>query len=164
MSMLRSRPRPGVVALPATVVLMAIAAAGVVLAGQDRHEFEVVARKYAFRVSGSDAPEIRVAQNDLVRITFSTEDIPHSFAIEDTQGSHYRTMKRAEPGKPVSWDFRADSAGRFPFYCSLTIDEGCKKMQGLLIVAPRTQSRGTVLPAGVGTLLRTPAAPRPADD
>lgn len=164
MSMLRSRPRPGVVALPATLVLMAISAAGAVPAGQDRHEFEVVARKYAYRVSGSDSPEIRVAQNDLVRITFSTEDIPHSFTIEDTQGSHYRTMKRAEPGKPVSWDFRADSAGRFPFYCSLTIDDGCKKMQGLLIVAPRTQSRGLVPPAGAGRLLQTPAAPQPAGD
>ncbi len=164
MSMLRSGSRPGVVALPATVVLVAITAAGAVLAGQDRHEFEVVARKYAYRVSGADAPEIRVAQNDLVRITFSTEDIPHSFTIEDTQASHYRTMKRAEPGKPVSWDFRADSAGRFRFYCSLTIDDGCKKMQGTLIVAPRSQSLALVSPAGAGTLLRTPAAPRLADD
>ena len=164
MSMLRSRPRPGVVALPATVALLAVAIAGAAVAGQDRHEFDVVARKYTYRVSGSDAPEIRVSQNDLVRITFSTEDIPHSLTIEDTQASHYRTMKRAEPGKPVSWDFRADSPGRFRFYCSLTIDEGCKKMQGMLIVAPRTQSGGPVLPAGVGTLLRTPAAPRPADD
>ncbi len=164
MSMLRSRLRSGVAALPAGVVLMAVAAAGAVVAGQDRHEFDVVARKYAYRVSGSDTAEIRVSQNDLVRITFSTEDIPHSFTIEDTQASHYRTMKRAEPGKPVSWDFRADSSGRFRFYCSLTIDDGCKKMQGLLIVAPRTQSRGPVPPAGVGMLLRTPAAPRPAGD
>lgn len=164
MSKLRSRLRPGVVALPATVALVAIAAAGAVVAGQDRHEFDVVARKYAYRVSGSDTPEIRVSQNDLVHVTFSTEDIPHSFTIEDTQASHYRTMKRAEPGTPVSWDFRADSAGRFRFYCSLTIDPGCKKMQGTLIVAPRPQSRGPVPPAGVGTLLRTPAAPRPADD
>ena len=162
MPKLRSRIRP--LALPASVALLTVAAAGVLVADQDRHEFEVVARKYAYRVSGTDAAEIRVAQNDLVRITFSTEDIPHSFTIEDTQGSHYRTMKRAEPGKPVAWDFRADSPGRFRFYCSLTIDDGCKKMQGLFIVSARTSSQAPSLPALVGTLLRTPAAPPRAGD
>jgi heme/copper-type cytochrome/quinol oxidase subunit 2 len=119
-----------------TVIAVALAtavASGVVLIGQTRRDFEVVARKYAFRVSGTDAPEIRVKQNDLVHITFSTEDIPHSFTIEDAP---YRIMRRAEPGKPVSFDFRADHAGRFRFFCNLTIDEKCKDMQGTLIVEP----------------------------
>ncbi len=164
MPTLRSRIRPGLAALPAGVALLAIAAAGSLVAAQDRHEFEVVARKYAYRVSGTDGAEIRVAQNDLVRITFSTEDIPHSFTIEDTQASHYRTMKRAEPGKPVSWDFRADSPGRFRFYCSLTIDDGCKKMQGLFIVSPRTSAQAAGPISLAGKLLRMPAAPPPAGD
>ena len=108
------------------------AAAGRLLAsGQTRRDFEVVARRYAFRVNGSDTSEIRVMQNDLVHVTFSTEDIPHSFTIEEAP---YRIMKRAEPGSPVSFSFRADQPGRFRFFCNLTAEEGCRQMQGTLIV------------------------------
>jgi heme/copper-type cytochrome/quinol oxidase subunit 2 len=105
----------------------------VALIAQTRRDFDVVARKYSFKVSGTSAPEIHVTQNDLVHINFSTEDIPHSFTIED---SPYRIMKRSEPGKPVSFDFRADQPGRFRFFCNLTADEKCKDMQGTLIVDP----------------------------
>jgi heme/copper-type cytochrome/quinol oxidase subunit 2 len=113
------------------VALSAFVGSSVVLLAQSRREFDVTAHKYAFRVSGTDAPEIRVRQNDLVHITFSTEDIPHSFTIEEAP---YRIMKRAEPGKPVSFDFRADHAGRFRFFCNLTVDPKCKDMEGTLIV------------------------------
>jgi heme/copper-type cytochrome/quinol oxidase subunit 2 len=141
----------------AGLVFVALAAAGVGLAEQGRREFDVVARKYTYIVSGSRTPQIRVTQNDLVRINFSTEDIPHSFTVEDTPESHYRIMKRAEPGKPVSFDFRADTPGTFRFYCSLTIDEGCKKMQGQLIVEPGGETRAAPGPAAA-RLLRRPAA------
>jgi len=117
------------------VALASIVSAGVVLVAQSaKRDFDVVARKYSFTVSGNSASEIHVTQNDLVHVSFSTEDIPHSFTIEDLANSHYRIMRRAEPGKPVSFDFRADTPGRFRFYCSLTIDEKCKDMQGTLIV------------------------------
>jgi heme/copper-type cytochrome/quinol oxidase subunit 2 len=121
----------------ATVIGFALAAVvvtGIVLVAQSRRDFDVSARKYSFRVSGSDNAEIRVMQNDLVHVSFTSEDIPHSFTIEDHGDSHYRIMRRAEPGKPVSFDFRADTPGRFRFYCSLTIDDKCKDMQGTLIV------------------------------
>ena len=137
MSIFRARTGSRVAALTLGAALLGLGATSWVLAGQDRREFQVVARKYAYRVSGTSAPEIRVSQNDLVHVTFSTEDIPHSFTVEDTANSHYRIMRRAEPGKPVSFDFRADSPGSFRFYCSLTLDDGCKKMQGTLIVEPR---------------------------
>ena len=115
-------------------LLMGIVVAGVALAAQARRDFDVASRRYSFTVSGSDRAEIRVSVNDLVRVNFSTEDIPHSFTIEDQGDSHYRIMRRAEAGKPVSFDFRADTAGRFRFFCSLTIDPKCKGMQGTLIV------------------------------
>ena len=116
-------------------VLASIVTTGVVLVAQSsRRDFDVVARKYSFTVAGNNSSEIHVTQNDLVHVNFSTEDIPHSFTIEDRPNSHYRIMRRAEPGKPVSFDFRADTPGRFRFYCSLTIDEKCKDMQGTLIV------------------------------
>ena len=123
--------------LAAAAVLVGAVAAGVVVMAQTRRDFDVVARNYAFTVSGSSRAEIRVSQNDLVHVNFSAEDIPHSFTIEDQANSRYRIMRRAEPGKPVSFDFRADAPGRFRFYCSLTIDEKCKDMQGTLIVDPK---------------------------
>ncbi len=116
-----------------TIALAVFVTASAVLVAQSKREFDVVARRYTFRISGSDKTEIRVNQNDLVHITFSTEDIPHSFTIEDAP---YRIMKRVEPGKPVSFDFRADQPGRFKFFCNLTADPGCKGMQGTLIVEP----------------------------
>lgn len=115
-------------------VSVAAAAAGrALLSAQNRREFEVVARRYAFTVSGNDAAEIRVNQNDLVHITFSTEDIPHSFTIEEPP---YRIMRRVEPGKPVTFGFRADQPGRFRFFCNLTADPKCKDMHGTLVVSP----------------------------
>jgi heme/copper-type cytochrome/quinol oxidase subunit 2 len=128
-------PRP--LAVTAAILLAVVVGAIALVNAQARRDFNVVARKYSFQVSGNDRAEIHVAQNDLVHISFSTEDIPHSFTIEDNRQSHYRIMRRAEAGKPVAFDFRADTAGRFRFYCSLTIDEKCKGMQGTLIVDPR---------------------------
>jgi cytochrome c oxidase subunit II len=87
----------------------------------------LTARKYEFSLTRID-----VAQDDVIRITLVAEDIPHSFTLDA-----YRIAKRAAPGKPVTFEFRADRAGTFPFYCNLTIDDGCRKMRGELVVAPR---------------------------
>lgn len=117
----------------ALLALLGASAAGAAHAeSQTRRDFTVVARRYSYGVEGSDAAEIRVMQNDLVHVTFSTEDIPHSFTIEEAP---YRIMRRAEPGKSVSFSFRADAPGRFRFFCNLTADERCREMQGTLIVA-----------------------------
>jgi len=89
--------------------------------------FTVSAHKYAFSPS-----RIEVQQDDLVRVTFSTSDIPHSFTID-----RYRIAKRVEPGRPIVFEFRADQPGRFPIYCNLTTDERCKEMVGELIVKGR---------------------------
>ena len=87
----------------------------------------VSAHKYAFSPA-----RLEVRQDDLVRVTFSTDDIPHSFTIDKD-----RIAKRVEPGKPIVFEFRADQAGRFPIYCNLTTDDGCRKMIGELVVAGR---------------------------
>jgi heme/copper-type cytochrome/quinol oxidase subunit 2 len=113
--------------------------AGVTAHAQNRREFSVSAHKYAFTVAGMSAPEIRVQQDDLVRITFSADDIPHSFTtVEDDP--HYRINRRAEPGKPVSWEFRADKVGRFPVKCTLAIDDRCRELQAWLIVEAKPKS------------------------
>ncbi len=88
-------------------------------------EVTVVARKYSFSPA-----RIEVQQDDIVKITLRTEDIPHSFTIDKP----YRISKRAAPGQPVTFEFRADQAGEFTYYCELTTDQRCSEMRGKLVV------------------------------
>lgn len=89
----------------------------------------VHARKYAYSPS-----RIEVEEGDLVTVRFEADDIPHSFTIDDDA---YRISKRAAPGHPVVFEFRAEKVGTFPYYCNLTADPGCKKMRGELVVRRR---------------------------
>jgi len=94
---------------------------------QHRHDLVLTAKRYSY-----SQPRIEVAVNDVLKITLVAEDIPHSFTLDE-----YRIAKRAAPGRPVTFEFRADRAGTFPFYCNLTIDERCREMRGELVVTPR---------------------------
>ena len=125
------RLSPVHVLLGAALVLCVAGAVG--LTAQAKRDFEVGARKFRFSVSGTDAQEIRVTQDDLVRVTLSAGDIPHSFTLPE-----YRIQKRVEPGRDVTFEFRAERVGRFEFHCSLTNDN-CRErgMVGALIVAAR---------------------------
>jgi nitrous-oxide reductase len=118
----------------AVLALAVFAIAGIWLAapsgaqeGGALRELTVQARKYAFTPS-----VIEVRQDDLVRITLRSGDIPHSFTVDD-----YRIAKRVGAGQTVTFEFRADRPGTFPFYCNLKVDEGCRDMRGQLIVRPR---------------------------
>jgi heme/copper-type cytochrome/quinol oxidase subunit 2 len=124
-----SRNRTRRAFLSAVVLVAAVICSGDATLAQEqgRHEIELTAKRYAF-----SQPRIEVAVNDVVKITLVAEDIPHTFTIDE-----YRISKRAAPGRPVTFEFRADKAGTFPFYCNLTIDEGCKQMRGELVVTPR---------------------------
>jgi cytochrome c oxidase subunit 2 len=111
------------------VVLLFVALATGGAPSQDRgqiRECSVVGDEFAY-----SPPRIVVRQNDLVRITFRATDIPHSFTIDD-----YRIAKRAAAGQSIVFEFRADRAGSFPFYCSLTADDRCKRMRGEFVVRP----------------------------
>ena len=106
---------------------------------QGKLEVQVTGKKYSYTVAGANEPEIRVRQDDLVTVTFAVADIPHSFTISD---DHYRIDRRAEPGKPVTFRFRADKVGTFEIRCTLTIDERClREMRGRLIVSAKTGNR-----------------------
>jgi heme/copper-type cytochrome/quinol oxidase subunit 2 len=87
-------------------------------------EFAINGNQYAFSPAS-----IAVDRNDLVKITFTAADMPHSFTIDD-----YRIVKRAGAGQTVTFEFRADRAGRFPFYCNLSADDKCRNMKGTLTV------------------------------
>jgi heme/copper-type cytochrome/quinol oxidase subunit 2 len=111
------------------LLLTATVGSGVAVLAQEqgRHEITLTAKRYAF-----SQPRIEVAANDVVKITLVAEDIPHSFTVDE-----YRISKRAAPGRSVTFEFRADKAGTFTFYCNLTIDDGCREMRGELVVTPR---------------------------
>jgi heme/copper-type cytochrome/quinol oxidase subunit 2 len=87
----------------------------------------VSASRYAFHPA-----RIEVSQDDLVKLELSTRDIAHSLTIDA-----YRISKRVSPGQPVTFEFRADQPGVFPFYCNLQIEDGCRQMRGELVVKPR---------------------------
>lgn len=116
----------------------AVAVAGVLLTGAawwmygepasaraQVRQVTVTGDQFAFTPS-----QIEVQKDDLVQITFTAKDVAHSFTIDVP----YRISKRASPGHAVVFEFRADEAGRFRFYCNLTQDERCKKMTGELVV------------------------------
>ena len=109
-------------------VLILAAMTTVVVAAQDRapnrREVTLVARDHQFLPNRID-----VSQDDLVRITFVSEERPTSFAIDA-----YRIIKRAAPGKTIVFEFRADQAGTFTFYCNLTSDPSCRDMKGTMVV------------------------------
>jgi len=102
---------------------------------QGRHEITLTAKRFAF-----SPPRIEVAANDVVKITLVAEDIPHSFTIDE-----YRIEKRAAPGRPVTFEFRADKAGTFPFYCSLTIDDGCASVYTRMLPILRRHGAQAIL-------------------
>lgn len=91
---------------------------------QNRREFTIVAKDHTFTPNKLD-----VTQDDLVRLTLRSEDVPVSFAIDA-----YRIIKRVAGGTSITFEFRADQAGTFPFYCNLTTDAACKDMRGVLNV------------------------------
>jgi heme/copper-type cytochrome/quinol oxidase subunit 2 len=126
--------RPPALVLAGCLLLGVVGAIGFV--AQNKKDVSVSARRYNFRVTGSDTPEIQVRLDDLVTITFSVDadDIPHSFTIAE----HYRIDRRAEPGKPITIRFRADKEGRFDIRCTLSIDARClKDMKATLVVEGR---------------------------
>lgn len=115
------------------LLLLCVLATATTIA-QAKREVGVTAQKYRFVISGSERAEIRVSQDDLVHVTLTSDDIPHSFTLPD-----YRIQKRVEPGRSVTFEFRAERAGRFEFFCSLTNDR-CREqgMNGVLIVTPKS--------------------------
>jgi heme/copper-type cytochrome/quinol oxidase subunit 2 len=134
MSVHRLRAGLGLLSVFAGALAVALAASGTSVEparAQERpgtmRQFSVSARKYAFQPT-----VVEVQQDDLVKITFDAVDIPHSFTVDE-----YRISKRAAPGQPVTFEFRADRPGRFPIYCNLKIDDGCRQMRGELVVLAR---------------------------
>ena len=114
----------------AALAASALALVGVVQAaaaraqGPQSREVEVRGDRFAFSPA-----EIEVQKDDLVKITFTAVDMPHSFTLDG-----YRIAKRAGAGQSVVFEFRADRAGTHEFYCNLAQDDRCRNMKGRLVV------------------------------
>ena len=87
-------------------------------------EFTIYGDHFAFSPA-----RLEVNKDDVVKITFTAKDIAHSFTIDN-----YRIAKRAAAGQTVTFEFRADQPGTHRFYCNLTLDDRCKRMEGTLVV------------------------------
>ena len=124
--MLRVR-LPALAALAVIVLAAATQLAPPVNAQERTRHVVVTARRFAF-----DPAVIEVQQDDLVKVTFRTEDVPHSFTVDE-----YRIAKRVSAGQSTIFEFRADKAGTFSYYCNIKTDDGCRQMKGTLIVRPR---------------------------
>jgi len=112
------------------VAILAVVCVGVLLAqeqGPAAKPFNITARRYRF-----EPARIEVLQDDLVTIELNSGDIAHSWTVDA-----YRIDKRATPGHPVKFEFRADKAGTFLIYCDLKSEDGCRQMKGELVVKPR---------------------------
>ena len=99
--------------------------------GQDqapsRPELDLVASDFRY------VPDrLEVRQDDLVRITITSEDNTYSFAIDE-----YRIIRRVPAGGSTTFEFMAARPGTFRFYSNLTDDSRHAEMQGQLIVRPQ---------------------------
>ena len=93
----------------------------------DRRDITIVAQESTF------APDrIEVTRNDLVRVTLKGDKLPRTFAIDA-----YRISKRVAAGQSITFEFHANIAGTFSFYCNLTSVPACRDMKGTLVVTPR---------------------------
>jgi heme/copper-type cytochrome/quinol oxidase subunit 2 len=116
--------------LAVATLASAVAAAGVFAYGAAaraqgaQREIAIRGEQFAFTPA-----EVEVQRDDLVKITFTAIDMPHSFTIDG-----YRIAKRAGAGQTVVFEFRADRAGDHVFYCNLAQDDRCRQMKGRLVV------------------------------
>jgi len=69
--------------------------------------------------AGFEPARIDARLNDIVSITLTVQGTPHAWSLDA-----YRIAKRAEPGKPLKFEFRAETTGTFRYYCSLTGADG----------------------------------------
>ena len=118
------RPQITIVAFACAAVAVYSWAQGSARAQSQVREITISADQFAYAPSTID-----VQRDDLVKITFSSVDMAHSFTIDS-----YRIAKRAGAGQSVVFEFRADQTGRFPIYCTLTQDDRCRQMKGELVV------------------------------
>ena len=125
----------GVLLAAAGVFGLAYATSGRVAFGFGRKAFaqEQAPNRREFSLSIRDdqfVPDrLEVRQDDLVTLTVTGDNVAHSFVIDE-----YRIARRVPAGGTTTFQFRADRAGTFPFYCNITSEPGHGTHRGQLVV------------------------------
>jgi cytochrome c oxidase subunit 2 len=89
---------------------------------------EVVAKRFSW-----EPAEIQVTVGERVRLVLRTADGLHGIELKK-----FKISKEIPRGnKPVTVEFTADEAGRFPFLCSEYCGDGHDDMKGVLVVTAR---------------------------
>jgi cytochrome c oxidase subunit II len=129
--MTRTRRSIGLLSLLAGACLVAapvVARLGAQEQAPNRREFPMSAKDYRFNPN-----KLEVTQNDLVKLTITSEDVAYSFTIDE-----FRVAKRIPAGGSVTFEFRVDKGpGSYPFYSNMTSDPRHGQMRGDLIVRAR---------------------------
>ena len=113
-------------AVPGTPAAPRAAIAGA-QAGEPR-VIEVVAKRFSW-----EPAEIQVPVGERVRLVLRTADGLHGIELKK-----FKISKEIPRGnKPVTVEFTADEAGRFPFLCSEYCGDGHDDMKGVLVVTAR---------------------------
>jgi cytochrome c oxidase subunit 2 len=87
-------------------------------------EFKIMAQRYTFVPN-----EIKIQRDTRVRLIITPLDGEHGFQL-----GALRIEQRLRKGEPITLEFLADRAGRFPYQCSHVCGLGHRKMKGLQIV------------------------------
>jgi heme/copper-type cytochrome/quinol oxidase subunit 2 len=95
--------------------------------GPNRRDVTLLAHESHFEPN-----RIEVSQDDLVRITLTSDGPARSFAIDA-----YRISKRVGTKSTIVFEFRAAQPGTFSFYCDMTSVPACREMKGTLVVNPK---------------------------
>jgi cytochrome c oxidase subunit 2 len=96
--------------------------------GAEPRVIEVVAKRFSW-----EPAEIQVTVGERVRLVLRTADGLHGIELKK-----FKISKEIPRGnKPVTVEFTADEAGRFPFLCSEYCGDGHDDMKGVLVVTAR---------------------------
>lgn len=87
-------------------------------------EIKMTARKYQF-----DPDVITVKKGQHVRVIITATDRDHGFKLEA-----FDINQKLKKGDPATVEFTPESAGTFPFQCSVLCGLGHRKMKGKLVV------------------------------
>ncbi len=78
--------------------------------------FEISSSRLRFFLDGVESPELKVKQDDKVRVVFTNEEGFHDFVIDEFEGTRTQQL---QAGNTETIEFVADKKGTFEYYCSV---------------------------------------------
>ena len=87
-------------------------------------EFTMTAKQWEF-----DPATITVNAGETVRLSITSLDVAHGFALPD-----FNVRSGIEPGQATIVEFVADTPGTYTFFCSVYCGAGHSSMKGTLVV------------------------------